>query len=404
MPHDEPSVSVIIPTFNRAHLVGSAIQSVLGQTYQDFEIIVVDDGSTDNTREVVRAFTDPRVIYVPRPNGDLSAARNTGIRASRGEYIAFLDDDDLYLPNKLAVQVRFMDQNPEVGWTSGGYRMTDMQGKPLREYRPWLNSPSLDVRAWLLGYPLTCPTAVMIRREWLGRVGGFDEQNPQTGDTDLWLRLAYAGCHMAWVESVVCCYRMHEANMMRDGIRMKQGRLALLDKFFADPDLPAELEALRNQAYARAYLSGACREYGAAQTQEAKSDLARAIQIDPHLLDDRGMQILEMLVSEAGFPLTADPFAYIKTAFNNLPASAGELHRRRRVAIGQVAMAQLFYAHGKRDWHTVRRMLLIATSNDPSWLRNRGVISISLEALLGSQVMSCIRLLSRRLQNLRRAF
>lgn len=97
-----PTVSVVIPTYNRAHLVGRAIQSVLNQTYQDFEIIVVDDGSTDNTEEVVKSFNDPRIRYIRHDqNRGGSAARNTGIKMARGEYIAFQDSDDEWLPEKL---------------------------------------------------------------------------------------------------------------------------------------------------------------------------------------------------------------------------------------------------------------------------------------------------------------
>ena len=108
-----PKVSVIIPTYNRAHLVGRAIRSVLNQTYQDFEIIVVDDGSTDNTEEVVKSFNDPRIRYIRHEkNRGGSAACNTGIRAARGEYIAFQDSDDEWLPEKLEKQMQVFENTP----------------------------------------------------------------------------------------------------------------------------------------------------------------------------------------------------------------------------------------------------------------------------------------------------
>ena len=112
-----PIVSVIIPTYNRAHLIDKAIKSVLNQTYQDFEIIVVDDGSTDNTNEVLKNFTDSRIHYIfHTSNLGVSAARNTGIKTSQGEYIALLDSDDDWLPEKLDKQVDVLqNESSEVG-------------------------------------------------------------------------------------------------------------------------------------------------------------------------------------------------------------------------------------------------------------------------------------------------
>ena len=102
-----PKVSVIIPTYNRADMVGDAIQSVIDQTYHSWELIIVDDGSQDNTSEVVAQFSDPRIRYIYQENKKLPAARNTGIRASSGEYLVFLDSDDLFMPDKLRAQESF---------------------------------------------------------------------------------------------------------------------------------------------------------------------------------------------------------------------------------------------------------------------------------------------------------
>src|SRR4030043_1337098 len=105
-----PTVSVIIPTYNRAHLVGRSIRSVLNQTYQDLEVIVVDDGSKDNTAEIVRGITDPRIVFLKHEkNRGVSAARNTGLKAARGKYIAFQDSDDEWLPQKLEKQLELFN-------------------------------------------------------------------------------------------------------------------------------------------------------------------------------------------------------------------------------------------------------------------------------------------------------
>lgn len=123
MLNEKPTVSVILPTYNRAHLVGRAIQSVLDQMYQDFEIIVVDDGSGDNTEEIINGFTDTRIRYVKhQKNKGGSAARNTGIKLAKGKYIAFQDSDDEWLPDKLEKQMKaFKKASDEVGVVYTGF-------------------------------------------------------------------------------------------------------------------------------------------------------------------------------------------------------------------------------------------------------------------------------------------
>ena len=112
-----PRVSVIIPTYNREKYIAETINSVLDQTFSDYEIIVVDDGSADNTERLIREQFADEVIYLSKPNGGPASARNMGMRVAKGEYIAFLDSDDLWLPEKLAIQTRFMDAHPEIGLT-----------------------------------------------------------------------------------------------------------------------------------------------------------------------------------------------------------------------------------------------------------------------------------------------
>ena len=168
-----PKVSVIIPTYNCAHFLPDAIQSVLDQSFQDFELIVVDDGSTDNTEEVVRSFSDTRLTYIRQVHQERSAARNTGIQASGGEYVTFLDSDDRYLPGKLSLQVPVLDAHPDKGMVISGWVEVDKAGRILYERRPWLTASDLSAEAWLFRQ-LTRLGANLIRREWLCRVGGFD--------------------------------------------------------------------------------------------------------------------------------------------------------------------------------------------------------------------------------------
>ena len=321
-------VSVVIPTHNLAGLVKEAIQSVLDQTYQDFEIIVVDDGSTDDTRAVIATIGDPRLQYIYQENRGLAGARNTGIALARGEYIAFLDADDVFLPNKLMDQTSVLDSQPDLGLVAGGYVFTDEAGQPVAEQRHWQDSPQLDVKTWLYGCPFIV-NAVLVRREWLSRVGGFDPALRRVEDRDLWLRLAYHGCRMAWSPDIVCVYRMREGQMVRDGRSQKENTLAVLEKFFAQPDLPASLRQEHGRARASVHLEGACREYAAGQIKDACQDLAQAIAGMPDLAANNMQRLVDVLMYWAVDPLTGDPTEYLTRVLDNLPDSASRLRGLR---------------------------------------------------------------------------
>src|SRR5215510_5701311 len=181
-----PEVSVIIPTYNRCEMVREAIASVLAQTFQDFELIVVDDGSNDGTRELVREFSSVR--YTFQENRGVSAARNRGATLSRGRLLAFLDSDDFWQPRKLEMQAAFFTAHPEARicqteelWLRNGVRVN-----PHQKHR----KPSGDIFTRSLQLCLVSPSAVMMRRELFAQSGGFDESLPACEDYDLWLRIA----------------------------------------------------------------------------------------------------------------------------------------------------------------------------------------------------------------------
>jgi glycosyltransferase involved in cell wall biosynthesis len=183
----EPTVSVIIPTYNRWPMVGAAVQSVLAQSYHDFELIVVDDGSTDVTSMELVKFGS-RLRYFKQDQSGVSAARNLGVRQSQGRLIAFLDSDDLWRPDKLKIQARFMGNDPDVQicqtdevWIRNGECVN-----PKLKHR----KPSGDIFERSLDLCLVSPSAVMMTRELFERIGGFDESLPVCEDYDLWLRIA----------------------------------------------------------------------------------------------------------------------------------------------------------------------------------------------------------------------
>jgi glycosyltransferase involved in cell wall biosynthesis len=179
--------SIIIPTFNRASLVKEAIESVLAQTNQQFELIVVDDGSTDNTSEILSSF-EGRIQTIQMRHTGPSAARNRGIREARGDFIAFLDSDDLWLPEKLKKQIDFFENRPEVlicqteeTWIRNGVRVNPL--KKHTKYSGWIFCQCLPLC-------IVSPSSVMLHRRVLEKVGLFDEGLLACEDYDLWLRIA----------------------------------------------------------------------------------------------------------------------------------------------------------------------------------------------------------------------
>jgi glycosyltransferase involved in cell wall biosynthesis len=371
-----PKVSVITPTYNRADMLGQAIQSVLDQDFTDWELIIVDDGSRDNTREVVAGFADPRIRYIYQENKGLPAARNTGIRNAQGQYIAFLDSDDLFLSHKLAEEVAILDGRPDLGLVACGHFEVDRNLRVLREMRPWQSHPQLNLTTWLLTCPLVVST-VLVRREWLERVGLFDEQMRYVEDWDLWLRLSYAGCRMGWLQRPVCCYRIHGSTMTRNVQLMKAGMLAMFDKFYAQPDLPTEVLALRDASYGMAYLAGAAREYGTGQSQAASQSLERAIALLPDLIEGEYPFLASALVAWAVNPVTGDPATFLERVLENLPASALRLRSLRQRMMCEAGIQSAVDANMVRNDALARRYLLSALEKEKA-LRDEPALVITL--------------------------
>ncbi len=180
-------VSVIIPAYNRGWIIKEAIDSVLSQTFDGYELIIVDDGSNDNTAEILDSYGS-KIRLIRQTNQGVSAARNRGIMASSGQLIALLDSDDLWLPEKLDRQMSFFRNNPDAMicqtqeiWIRNGKRVNPC--KHHKKLSGMIFEPSLNLC-------LVSPSAVMFKRELLGMVGFFDESLPACEDYDLWLRIS----------------------------------------------------------------------------------------------------------------------------------------------------------------------------------------------------------------------
>jgi glycosyltransferase involved in cell wall biosynthesis len=236
-------VSVVIPCYNQGRYLCEAIRGVLCQTYRDFEIIVVDDGSTDNTREV--AAQNP-VRYVVQRNQGLSAARNRGILEANGEYFVFLDADDRLLPDGIRAGVHALDERPECAFAYGDYREIDADGNVLFESSRSLR-PATDYQTLLKSNCIEMHATVIYRRNAFEEAGTFDPCLKACEDYDMYLRIARRMpiCHF---DALVAEYRIHQGNMSRDSGLMLRTVLQVLH---------SQKEYVRkDQRFSKAYREG----------------------------------------------------------------------------------------------------------------------------------------------------
>jgi glycosyltransferase involved in cell wall biosynthesis len=206
-----PAVSVIITTYNYGHYVAGALESVLGQTVRDLEVIVVDDGSTDHTAEVIRPYLgDARVRFHPIPHGGVSVAKNTGIRQTRAPLVSFLDADDLWLPHKLERQLALFQSDPELAVAYCRRLLINEAGQEIAYRQPALHRGM--VLEPLFRTNFVCQTSAVVRRAVLDEVGLFDERYPPVEDYDLWLRVA-ARYRFDYVDEPLVKYRVGHASL-----------------------------------------------------------------------------------------------------------------------------------------------------------------------------------------------
>lgn len=281
---DAPTVSVIMPTYNRAHLVGQSIQSVLDQTYRDFELIVVDDGSTDDTEQTVGRFSDPRIQYIYQDHRGIGAARNTGLRKAQGRYIAFLDSDDVWLPNLLEVGVPILEEHPAIGVVYAKAQAMDKYGKPMSQIRGAPQKYPGDALKSALYGDFLCIIATLVRRECWDRVGPFDETLMAREDWDMWIRIA-KHYRLAHVDKVLARFRMHDdqrtgANSQYFAEATESG-LRVLGKAFSDTDLPEDAFEIKALAYRNAYLEIALSWLNVGAWQRSARCFWTAVQVSP---------------------------------------------------------------------------------------------------------------------------
>ena len=281
-----PKVDVIIPAYNAAKYLPTAIESVMTQTFEDWRILLVDDGSTDDTAEVISPFLErlgPKLKYIKQNNKGLPAARNTAIRNSSAEFLALLDADDVWLPLRLMESLKSFEGRPQVGLSYGFNSRIDTKGAVIDTFA----TRQRHGEGWIARYiymrklDLPCPT-MTFRRKCVDEVGLFDESLRATEDRDLWFRIALR-YEVALVPKVIALYRVSPNSMSTDSGRMLQAQLQFIEKHYGAPGCGW---LTRKIALSQVYKQYAVALNAGGQPRAAFLSLLRALVIFPFGLDN----------------------------------------------------------------------------------------------------------------------
>jgi glycosyltransferase involved in cell wall biosynthesis len=282
----EPKVSVVMLVLNGRRFIREAIESIVAQTYRNLELVVVDDGSTDGTGDIVKLFMSRIDIRYVRhsENRGIAFSVNDGIRNTTGDMISFLDHDDLWFPNFVETQIRYLEEHPDVGMVHSDFRTIDAEGKILEESMCRCRNimePSGHIFRDLFMRNRICANTVMIRRECLTRCGGFDERL-RWGDYHLWMRIS-RHYKIDFVPEVLTCYRQHATQSTRSDPDDEPVPLQALRYIIEQyPEVPKELgERVVRQRMASLYLDLAYKWHERGRGDKVRANLGKAIRLWP---------------------------------------------------------------------------------------------------------------------------
>lgn len=397
----ERLISVVIPTYNQAQYLTEAIQSVLDQHINSYEIIVVDDGSIDETAEVVNGFGN-RVSYIYQENQGLAGARNTGICAAQGDYVALLDSDDMWLPPYLETMARLLNQNPEAAIYYCRAQCMDSHGNGLPQV---LGGPGNTVGPTykeLLRYNYLIPSTIILRRSVVVAAGLFDLDFRRLQDRELWVRLLQAGHQFVGSPEILVRYRVHDSNLTKDTTSGQQAVLALAIKHFGQDDGQYRTWSVEK----RLMYGGVYRYYALTSLQHHKDwqlgpqHLRSAFLADPSLVND-----LNLFYDLA---LGAQPFGFrgvlsldrsLKDNARNLNNMLNEVFSSAEpslICMKQEAYGTAYYALGLVAYNTKqlslsRQYLLKALRYRPNLWRDTLVVGNLIKSFVGHKGVDWIR-------------
>ncbi|MFW6116144.1 MAG: glycosyltransferase family 2 protein [bacterium] len=387
-----PEVSVVIATYNRQRLVQETIDSVLRQTFANLELIVVDDGSTDDTGRILLDRYGSRIRYIYQENQGESAARNRGLEFATGEYIAFLDSDDLWHRNKLQRQIEAFKGLPDTGLVSTQAYLMSYEGLRL-EQTPQGYGRETDVILWadlvLDNVVAGGGSSALVRRTCLDHVGWFDTRIRFGEEWDLWLRIARR-YEVRQIPEPLVYYRLHRfgtrswAPRADEAEDMYREHIAILEKAFRDcPYESSRCKALRGQALSRIYLRRAIVDLILGNNESGHGHWLTAIRHCPQYAADRSTASKHVVHFVTGYASIANDGLQIAEAnrlltriLSNLPSQVSSLTTMRNALRARCLAEMAFLAAASGDAVFARRAAYRCLASDFSWRRNRGLLKI----------------------------
>jgi glycosyltransferase involved in cell wall biosynthesis len=274
-----PKVSVIIQAYNAMNYLPKTLESVLKQTFTDFEVLIINDGSTDNIVEWASQIKDPRVKLISQENQGQSAARNLGVVLAKGDYLALLDADDLWLPTKLEKQVNLLEKNPGVGLVDTWVTLTDEHGKPTGT----VIKTHAEGNVWkqIIERPtVICGSSPLVRSDCFEKVGLFDKKLSVSANWEMWIRVA-SRYSFAMIKEPLVFYRQHYNSQSKNCQKLLEDNRAVIEKTFKS--VPPELQYIKRRSYGQVYLYLAWRALDNKRYQEAIDFRQQAVVNYPQL-------------------------------------------------------------------------------------------------------------------------
>jgi glycosyltransferase involved in cell wall biosynthesis len=394
-----PTVSVVIPAYNHAAFLGQTIASALAQSWRDLEVIVVDDGSSDNTAEVAGQFGGS-IRYFRQQNRGMAGCRNTAVRKASGEFIGFLDDDDLWTPEYLTTVIPVLQSNPGLAACHTGSQVIDGSGKLL----PQTSSktvPSDRMYDALIDGGFFPPCSVTVRRACLDTVGLFDEGLQGCADWDMWLRVSQR-YGFAGIPAVLVYYRVHGGGLSSNIQHMFTDNLKAAAKHFGPNEGdPRTWPESRRRAYAGAYFTAALGYFQRGEVMCGQDHLAEAWRLYPPMV--KRLDVLYELACAdqprgwrgdfSSYDLAQGRqalFANIGRAFE-APDTPSELQIMRPAAYGNAYLALAMLSDQRGDWSSARRYMRGAVRAWPSLLRSDTAMRRLLKLHAGRKIVGLLR-------------